>query len=74
MNLIIGDSHSKNITINNSTNCLCIGGTAKGLNNPKSISQYNNIIVNTVKNNKYNNLVFLFGGVDVEFCLINLVF
>ena len=72
MNIIIGDSHSRNIILNTPYDvCLCIGGTAKGLNNPKSKSNYNNIIINNVRQNNYNNLIFLFGGVDVEFCLID---
>ena len=43
MNIIIGDSHSRNIILTTPyVDCLCIGGTAKGLNNPKSKSNYNN--------------------------------
>ena len=41
------------------------------LNNPKSISQYNNSLINKIKNNDYSNLFFLFGGVDVDFCFIH---
>lgn len=71
MNLIIGDSNSRNIILNTPySTCLCVGGTAKELNNPKSKSNYNNIIINTVKLKNYNNLIFLFGNVDLEFCLI----
>ena len=71
MNLIAGDSHSNNISINNSIHILCSAGSAKGLNNPKSISQYNNSLINKIKNNDYSNLFFLFGGVDVDFCFIH---
>jgi hypothetical protein len=71
MNLITGDSHSNTICFNNSIHVLCSGGSAKGLNNPKSISQYNNTLINNIKTNNYSNLFFLFGGVDVEFCFIH---
>jgi hypothetical protein len=71
MNLITGDSHSQPICFNNSIHILCSGGSAKGLNNPNSISQYNTKLINNVKTNNYSNLFFLFGGVDVEFCFIH---
>lgn len=71
MNLITGDSHSNNISFNNSIHILCSGGSAKGLNNPNSISQYNNNLINNIKNNNYSNLFFLFGGVDLDFCFIH---
>jgi hypothetical protein len=71
MNLITGDSHSSGIFFNNSTHILCSAGSAKGLNNPNSISQYNNILIHNIKNNNYNRVFFLFGGVDVEFCFIH---
>lgn len=71
MNLIVGDSHSIEIKFHNSIHLLCSGGSAKGLNNPNSISQYNDIIINNIKNNNYRNLFFLFGGVDVDFCFIH---
>lgn len=71
MNLIVGDSHSNDIVFQNSTHLLCSAGSAKGLNNPNSISQYNKIIIDNVKNNNYDNLFFLFGGVDVDFCFIH---
>ena len=71
MNLITGDSHSNYIYFNNSIHILCSGGSAKGLNNPKSISQYGNDLINNIKNNNYSNLFFLFGGVDVDFCFIH---
>lgn len=74
MNLITGDSHSNYIMFNNSTHLLCSAGSAKGLNNPQSISQYNNIIIDNIKNNNYSNLFFLFGGVDVDFCFIHKYF
>jgi hypothetical protein len=71
MNLITGDSHSNNIFFKNSTHILCSAVSAKGLNNPNSISQANNILINNIKNNNYVNLFFLFGGVDVDFCFIH---
>jgi hypothetical protein len=71
MNLITGDSHSEYIIFNNSTHLLCTAGSAKGLNNPNSKSQYNNTIINNIKGNNYSNLFFLFGGVDVDFCFIH---
>jgi hypothetical protein len=71
MNLIVGDSHSKLINFKNSVNLLCSAGSAKGLNNPNSISGYNNLIINHVKHNNYKHLFFLFGGVDVDFSFIH---
>lgn len=71
MNLIAGDSHSKTICFNNSIQILCSAGSAKGLNNPNSISQYGNTLINNIKTNNYSNLFFLFGGVDVDFCFIH---
>lgn len=41
------------------------------MNNKKSKSQYNNLIINEIKNNNYKNLIFLFGGVDLEFVFID---
>ncbi len=71
MNLIIGDSHSNNTKFNNSIQLQCSAGSAKGLNNPKSISQYGIRVINNIKKNHYSNLFFLFGGVDVDFCFIH---
>jgi hypothetical protein len=71
MNLITGDSHSDSIYFNNSIHISCRAGTAKGLNNPNSISQYNNKLINDIKANNYSNLFFLFGGVDVDFCFVH---
>ena len=71
MNLIVGDSHTNSITFDNYTHLLCSAGSAKGLNNPNSISGYNNLIINHVKNNNYKHLFFLFGGVDVDFSFIH---
>ena len=71
MNLIAGDSHSGAIVFNNSIPVLCIAGSCKGLNNPNSISQYGNTLINNIKTNNYSNLFFLFGGVDVDFCFIH---
>ena len=71
MNLIIGDSHSNNILFNNSKHLLCSAGSAKGLNNINSISQYNKLIINDIKQLKCAKLFFLFGGVDVDFGFIH---
>jgi len=71
MNLITGDSHTNFVIFDNSSHLLCSGGTAKGLNNPQSISQYNNTIIQNVQNNNYKHLFFLFGGVDVDFSFIH---
>jgi hypothetical protein len=71
MNLIVGDSHSINITCENSVHLLCSAGSAKGLNNPHSVSQYNKVIIEKVKNNPYEFLIFNFGGVDVDFSFIH---
>lgn len=53
MNLLVGDSHAGVIKFNNYIYISCSGGSAKGLNNPNSISQYNNLIINNVNNNNY---------------------
>ena len=71
MNFLVGDSHSGDIKFNNYIYLSCSGGSAKGLNNPNSISQYNNLIINNVNNNHYKHLFFLFGGVDVDFSYIH---
>jgi len=70
MNFLVGDSHSR-INFNNSKHLLCGAGSAKGLNNPNSISGYNKLIINDINSNNYKNLFFLFGGVDVDFCYIH---
>ena len=71
MNLIVGDSHSINVTCENSVHLLCSAGSAKGLNNPNSLSQYNKVIIENVKNNPYEFLIFNFGGVDMDFSFIH---
>ena len=71
MNLITGDSHSERIYFNNSKHILCSAGSAKGLNNPNSISQYGNKLIHNIKTHNYNNLFFLFGAVDVDFSYIH---
>ena len=71
MNLIVGDSHTNWLKFDNHVHLLCSAGSAKGLNNPKSTSGYNNLIINHVKNNNYKHLLFLFGGVDVDFSFIH---
>lgn len=71
MNLLIGDSHVGNIC-SKSIQTICKPSTsAKGLNNPISISGCNTFIIDNVKNNNYDNLFFLFGSVDVDFCFIH---
>jgi len=71
MNLIVGDSHTNNLHFEKSQHLLCSAGSAKGLNNPNSISGYNNLIINNINNNNYKHLFFLFGGVDVDFSFIH---
>ena len=71
MNLIIGDSHTNCLPFENYTHLLCSAGSAKGLNNPNSISGYNNLIINNINNNNYKHLFFLFGGVDIDFSFIH---
>jgi hypothetical protein len=71
MNLLVGDSHSNGITFENYVHLLCTGGSAKGLNNPHSRSQYNHIIINNVNTNDYKHLFFLFGGVDTDFSYVH---
>lgn len=71
MNLIVGDSHTDWLEFENHVHLSCSAGSAKGLNNPNSISGYNNLIISNVKNNNYKNLFFLFGGVDVDFSFIH---
>jgi hypothetical protein len=74
MNLIVGDSHSNRVRFDNYTHLLCSAGSAKGLNNPNSISGYNNLIINNINANNYKHLFFLFGGVDVDFSFIHNLF
>jgi len=71
MNLLVGDSHSLWITFKDSIHLLCSAGSAKGLNNPNSISQYNKTIIENIANNSYKHLFFLFGGVDTDFVFIH---
>lgn len=71
MNLIVGDSHTNKLHFENSQQLLCSAGSAKGLNNPNSISGYNNLIINNINKNNYKHLFFLFGGVDVDFSFIH---
>jgi hypothetical protein len=71
MNLLVGDSHSLWITFKDSIHLLCSAGSAKGLNNPNSISQYNKTIIENIANNSYKNIFFLFGGVDTDFVFIH---
>lgn len=70
MNLIIGDSHVNNITIDNCDNFYCKGASAKGLNNPDSASKFRYNIIDIIHNNNYNHVFFLFGGVDVDIILL----
>jgi hypothetical protein len=68
MNLLVGCSHSQGVVFKNSTTLTLWAGSAKGLNNPNSISQYNTILINNISNNNYKNIFFMFGGVDLDFC------
>jgi hypothetical protein len=71
MNSIIGDSHIRHVEFKNSVNLRLGAGSAKGLNNPNSISQYNKRIIEHIRENNYQHHFFLFGGVDVDFCFIH---
>jgi hypothetical protein len=71
MNLLVGDSHSLWITFKDSIHLLCSAGSAKGLNNSNSISQYNKTIIENIANNSYKKIFFLFGGVDTDFLFIH---
>jgi hypothetical protein len=72
MFLLIGDSHSNHMNLCKPfKHLLCGAGSAKGLNNPNSISQYRNIILDEVSKNNYSGFIFNFGSVDVEFSFIH---
>lgn len=71
--LIAGDSHSGRLKFNQSQNLLCSAGSAKGLNNPHSISQYNKKIIKFLNenNNNIHKVFLLFGAVDTDFGYIH---
>lgn len=69
-NIIIGDSHSLNLSVD-AKRISCTAGSAKGLNNPHSISGYGNQIMEEFKQNKYDNAFFMMGQVDCDFCFIH---
>ena len=71
--LLIGDSHCKWIPINNCEEFVCTAGSAKGLHNKHSISNYNRIVIDKVKNQNtyYEKLIFMFGAVDMDFSYIH---
>lgn len=71
--LIAGDSHSGRHKFHQSQNLLCGAGSAKGLNNPHSISQYNKKIIRFVHehNEKIQKIFLLFGAVDTDFSYIH---
>jgi hypothetical protein len=71
MNLLIGDSHSEHMNIKGLEHFLCSAGSAKGLNNPNSISQYYTKILDKVNTTTYKNIYFMFGGVDIDFSFIH---
>ena len=72
MFLLVGDSHSNYMYLSKPFNhLLCSAGSAKGLNNPDSISQYRNIILEEVSKNEYTGFIFNFGAVDVDFSFIH---
>jgi hypothetical protein len=72
-NLLIGDSHCRWMSINNCEEFLCSAGSAKGLNNKNSISNYHNLIIEKVndQNENYSTLLFMFGAVDLDFSYIH---
>lgn len=69
MNLLIGDSHSLRMPINNLENVTCLGGSAMGLSNDNSKSGFNKHILSKIKP-QHKNFIFLFGGVDVDFVYV----
>jgi hypothetical protein len=71
--LLIGDSHCRWMPINDCEEFLCSGGSAKGLNNKNSISNYHNLIIEKVStpNEDYTKLIFMFGAVDLDFSYIH---
>lgn len=60
MNLLIGDSHSLRMPINNCEHIPCLGGSAMGLSNDKSKSGCNKHILSKIKKNT-NGLYFCLG-------------
>lgn len=72
-NLVTGDSHSRHVLVHNGQNFLCSAGSAKGLNNSQSKSQYGNKLKEYVKqhNHEIGRIIFLFGGVDCDFSYIH---
>lgn len=72
-NLVTGDSHSRHVLVHNGQNFLCSAGSAKGLNNPHSKSQYGNKLKHYVKQHhaEIGRIMFLFGGVDCDFSYIH---
>jgi hypothetical protein len=68
MNFLAGCSHSNGVVFKNSTTLTLWAGSAKGLNNPNSISQYNTLLIDNIHSNNYKNVFFMFGGVDLDFC------
>jgi hypothetical protein len=72
MFLLVGDSHSNNMYLSKPfKHLLCSAGSAKGLNNLTSNSQYRNIILEEVAKNNYTGFIFNFGAVDVDFSFIH---
>lgn len=69
MNLLIGDSHSLRMSINNCDHIPCLGGSAMGLSNDNSKSGFNKHILSKIKK-KHERFIFLFGGVDVDFVYV----
>jgi hypothetical protein len=72
-NLVTGDSHSRHVLVHNGQNFLCSAGTAKGLNNPQSKSQYGKKLKDHVRRHhaEIGRIIFLFGGVDCDFSYIH---
>jgi hypothetical protein len=72
-NLVAGDSHSRHVLVRNGQNFLCSAGSAKGLNNPYSKSQYGKKLKEYVRQHHHEigRIIFLFGGVDCDFSYIH---
>jgi len=70
INLLVGSSNSLNVVFDNYVFLYCNGGSASGLNNPNSVSQYNKAIIHNIQHNNYKHHFFNFGSVDVSFLFL----
>lgn len=70
-NILIGDSHINFTEVDSCEIFMCSAGSAKGLNNPNSISKYNHTILQKIASETHNVYIFMFGGVDIDFSFIH---